>query len=117
MFCSSCSFLFTSLTISTFVNMNESSILHLTGVNGMKIEIQPYHICVMLALGWTCFFLSYIMNFIYYKIHPSGVDFKKERFRKRLNFYICGLENVHLTQRSKLHETSNNFKDTNRKTT
>ena len=97
----------TGLTVSTFVNMDHSKALNLTDVNGMEHAIEPYHICVMLALGWTCFFSSYVMNFIYYKIHPSGVDFKKKRFRNRLHFYICGFEINHFMQNSKLQEFSN----------
>ena len=97
----------TGLTVSTFVNMDHSKALNLTDVNGMEHAIEPYHICVMLALGWTCFFSSYVMNFIYYKIHPSGVDFKKKRFRNRLHFYFCGFDINHFMQNSKLQEFSN----------
>ena len=30
---------------------------------------------VMLCVGWSTFFLSWILNIIYYKIHPAEVDF------------------------------------------
>ena len=90
------------MTVSTFVNMDHSTTLTLTDVNGMEHEIEPYHICFMIALGWICFFSSYIMNFIYYKIHPSGVDFKKERFINRLHFYICGFKIDNFVEKSKV---------------
>ena len=85
-------------------------------VNGMEQDISCYHISMMLLAGWICFLLSSLLNLIYYAIHPSGVDFNKERFYRRFYFYFCaskivicgttdshrnhdGQRNEHLTRR------------------
>ena len=43
----------------------------------------------MLLAGWICFLLSSLLNVDYYAIHPSGVNFQKERFYRRFYFYFC----------------------------
>ena len=45
---------------------------------------------MILVIGWVCFFISWICNIIYYKVHPSGVDFNLGRSRARLFIYFLG---------------------------
>ena len=72
--------------------MDPWNTMKLVDVNGMVHEINCYHISMMLLAGWICFLLSFILNIVYYAIHPSGVDFNKERFDKRFYFHLCGTE-------------------------
>ena len=37
------------------------------------------HISVMLGLGWSFFFLGWLLNLAYYKLHPNMVDFDTSR--------------------------------------
>ena len=70
--------------------MDAWNTMKLVDVNGMVHEITCYHISMMLL--WIYFLLSYLLNIVYYAIHPSGVDFNKERFDKRFYFHLCGSE-------------------------
>ena len=44
----------------------------------------------MLGIGWASFLCSYLVNFAYYVVHPSGVDFNTSRFNNRLFIYVLG---------------------------
>ena len=42
----------------------------------------------MMVIGWAAFFGSWLfMNILFYKVHPSSVDF---RFREKLFIHILG---------------------------
>ena len=45
---------------------------------------------MILVIGWVSFLLSWISNIIYYKFHPSGVDFDVGRSKSRLFIYFLG---------------------------
>ena len=44
----------------------------------------------MLVIGWASFLCSYLVNFAYCVVHPSGLDFNKSRFNNRLFIYVLG---------------------------
>ena len=37
-------------------------------------------------IGWLSFIISWCVNLLFYKLHPSSVDFNKGRFRARKGF-------------------------------
>ena len=42
---------------------------------------------MMILIGWAAFFTSWVMNIMYYKVHPSSVEFS---FREKLYIHILG---------------------------
>ena len=69
--------------------MDPWNAMKIIDVNGLEHGITCYHISMMMLAGWICFLLSSLLNIVYYAIHPSGVDFNKERFYRRFYFYFC----------------------------
>ena len=59
-------------------------------VNGRPHSLTRHHIVMILVIGWTSFIMSWIFNILYYKVHPSAVDFKLKRVRARLFIYVFG---------------------------
>ena len=56
---------------------------------------------IMLAMGWASFFLSWLMNILFYFVHPSVLDLHKERSRSRLfvnifgrKIHLCGFKDI-----------------------
>ena len=43
-------------------------------ISGNAHALTPHHVRVMLAVGWTCFLGSWLVNIAYYKFHPSAVE-------------------------------------------
>ena len=43
-------------------------------IYGIDHDLTPYHIHVMLEVGWACFLGSWVFNVIYYNVHPSAVE-------------------------------------------
>ena len=44
----------------------------------------------MILIGWLTFLLAALMNILFYKVHPSFVDFKPKRFKERCFIYLFG---------------------------
>ena len=40
-----------------------------------------------MLIGWAAFLGSWVMNILFYKVHPSSVDFS---FREKLYIHILG---------------------------
>ena len=59
-------------------------------VNGRPHSLTQHHVIIILVIGWTSFIMSWIFNILYYKVHPSAVDFKFKRVRARLFIYVFG---------------------------
>ena len=59
-------------------------------VNGNPHDLTQMQVNVMLIIGWTAFLLSWVMHILYYKTHPSSVDFSLPRFRERCFVYVLG---------------------------
>ena len=57
--------------------------MNLIDVNGMDHDLKTYHITMMLLFGWFFFIVSYIVNIVYYIIHPSGVNLNIDHITKK----------------------------------
>ena len=44
----------------------------------------------MMAVGWTAFLGSWLMNILFYKVHPSSVDFSKMGMMEKLFIHVQG---------------------------
>ena len=59
-------------------------------VNGRPHTLTQYQVQNMLVISWVFFLLSWIFNILYYKVHPSAVDFNLKRSRAKLFIYVLG---------------------------
>ena len=64
--------------------------MEIIDVNGRPHSLTQYQVQMILVIGWVSFVLSWLSNIIYYKLHPSGVDFNVGRSRSRLFIYFLG---------------------------
>ena len=64
--------------------------MEIIDVNGRPHSLTQYQVQMILVIGWVSFLLSWICNIIYYKFHPSGVDFNVGRSKSRLFIYFLG---------------------------
>ena len=76
------------LTISTLVNVTDD--MKLIDVNGNPHVMTPHQVSVMIIIGWVSFLCAWIMNILFYKVHPSSVDFSLAGLYKKMFIYICG---------------------------
>ena len=76
------------LTVATSFSIKEEMIL--LDMNGNIKFISPATVHVMLAVGWGAFIVSWIVNIIYYLLHPLAIDIDLGRFMQRLNFNFLG---------------------------
>ena len=76
------------LTVATSFSIKEEMIL--LDMNGNIKFISPATVHVMLAVGWGTFIVSWIVNIIYYLLHPLAIDIDLGRFMQRLNFNFLG---------------------------
>ena len=53
---------------------------------GNAHDLSPHHIIVMLAVGWSCFLGSWLVNIAYYKFHPSAVEMDPRSDEKKTLF-------------------------------
>ena len=60
--------------------------------NGRESSLTSDHVYWILGIGWTSSVIALVLNCIYYKLHPSAVDFDLGRFRSRIVLYICSLK-------------------------
>ena len=44
----------------------------------------------MMAVGWMAFLGSWLMNVLFYKVHPSAVDCSKKGVREKLFIHVQG---------------------------
>ena len=44
----------------------------------------------MMAVGWMAFLGSWLMNILFYKVHPSAVDCSKKGVREKLFIHVQG---------------------------
>ena len=70
--------------------LNFSGNMEIKDVNGRPHPLTQYQVQMILMLGWVSFLLSWICNIIFYKFHPSGVDFNLGRSKARLFVYFLG---------------------------
>ena len=44
----------------------------------------------MILVGWAAFLGSWLMNILFYKVHPSAVDCSKKGVREKLFIHVQG---------------------------
>ena len=76
------------MSVSTALNFSDK--MEIIDVNGRPHSLTQYQVQMILVIGWVSFVLSWLSNIIYYKFHPSGVDFNFGRSRSRLFIYFLG---------------------------
>ena len=78
------------LTISTVLNISDE--MTMVDVHGRVLDkiLTGYLVWVILITGWVSFLLSWMFNIMYYRVHPTAVDFNPSRSRARLFIYILG---------------------------
>ena len=67
-----------------------SNDMKLIDVHGVEHKFARHHINWMISIGWLSFFLAAVLNIIYYKLHPSAVDFNLGRMQRKLFLNIFG---------------------------
>ena len=72
---------------------NLSDSMRLIDVNGIPHPITKFQVKMMILIGWLAFLLAAVMNILFYKVHPSFVDFKLKRFKERCFIYLFGKKN------------------------
>ena len=79
----------------------------LIDVHGNPHIMTQTQVTSLIIIGWAAFFSSWIMNILYYMIHPSDVDFSPKRFRylivivTLLNPGILGKNSTHTSLEQK----------------
>ena len=61
------------LTVSTVLNLSDDMLIN--DVNGRPHPLSQDHVQMILVIGWVSFILSWMFNILYYRVHPSAVDF------------------------------------------
>ena len=64
--------------------------MSLVDVHGRVEGLASDQVMMILVSGWVSFLLSWMFNIMYYRVHPSAVDFNPSRSRARLFIYILG---------------------------
>ena len=67
-----------------------SDSMKLMDVNGNTHPLTKHQVRMMILLGWMAFLLAWLMNILFYKVHPSAVDFSPKRYRDRCFLYVVG---------------------------
>ena len=91
------------MTISTIVNVTEE--MKLIDVNGNPHVMTPHQVSVMITIGWVSFLSAWVMNILFYKVHPSSVDFSLSGLCKKMFIYICGRKVSLRCSAPAVHET------------
>ena len=64
--------------------------MKLIDVNGYSHELTPRQVRMMITIGWVSFFLSWLMNILFYAVHPSEVDMNLNRLKRKCSIHIFG---------------------------
>ena len=75
---------------------NNQEKLVLVDVNGTSHNITKGNVINLVGFGWGFYSLSFVLNIIYYKIHPSFTDVSPtsilQRLKCRKNVEKCNCE-------------------------
>ena len=74
--------------MSIEANLSDSMIL--IDVNGNPHPLTKLQVRMMIMIGWLAFLLAGLMDILFYKVHPSFVDFSPKRFKERCYIYVFG---------------------------
>ena len=64
--------------------------MKLIDVNGNPHPMTKFQVRIMILIGWLTFLLAALMNILFYKVHPSFVDFTPKRFKERCFLHLFG---------------------------
>ena len=76
------------LTISIEANLSDR--MRLIDVNGNSHPMTKHQVRMMMLLGWVAFLFAWLMNILFYKVHPSAVDFSPKRYKEKCFLYVVG---------------------------
>ena len=62
----------------------------------------------MMAVGWMAFLGSWLMNILFYKVHPSAVDCSMKGVREKLFIHVQGKKRFLWGYRNAKGEMRNN---------
>ena len=71
-----------------------SDSMRLIDVNGNPHPLTKFQVRMMIMIGWLAFLLAGLMNLLFYKVHPSFVDFSPKRFKDKCFIYVFGRKMV-----------------------
>ena len=81
--------------------------MRLIDVHGVPHDLTEPQVWIILAIGWLSFLAAWVMNILFYKTHPSAVDFSLKRFQEKMFIYIFGKKMDLKTWRKKRKEERN----------
>ena len=64
--------------------------MKLIDINGNSHELTKFQVRVLILTGWLAFLSAWIMNILFYMVHPSSVDVKPARFGDKCFIFIFG---------------------------
>ena len=64
--------------------------MKLIDVNGNTHELTKFQVRMIVITGWLTFLFAWIMNILFYMVHPSSVDVKPARFGDKCFIFIFG---------------------------
>ena len=67
-----------------------SDSMRLIDENGNPHPMTKFQVRMMITIGWLAFLFAWLMNVLFYKVHPSFVDFSSKRFKEKCFVYIFG---------------------------
>ena len=70
------------LSVWTMASLNHE--LDLILVDGEVHTLKKSSIETMIVAGWVLYIASLLLNFVYYKIHPSATDISCGALKKRM---------------------------------
>ena len=76
--------------LTALTSLNITGDMKLIDVNGNSHEFTSYHVHMMMIVGWVCFIIAWILNIVYYFLHPSAVDFELSRLHEKLKIPVFG---------------------------
>ena len=79
---------FFRLTVSIEASLSDN--MRLIDVNGNPHPMTKFQVRMMIMIGWLAFLLAGLMNILFYKFHPSFVDFNPKRFKEKCFIYVLG---------------------------
>ena len=73
--------------------------MRLIDVNGNPHPMTKFQVRMMIMIGWLAFLLAGLMNILFYKVHPSFVDFDPKRLKEKCFIYLFGRKIVFFASR------------------
>ena len=88
------SFLSLLLRLTVSIEASLSDNMRLIDLNGNPHPMTKFQVRMMMLIGWLAFLSAALMNILFYKVHPSFVDFSPKRFQNKCFIYFFGRKKV-----------------------